>query len=100
SFYETFGQTLIESMACGCPVVSFNNSGQTDIINHKENGYLASYGDVEDLARGIEWVLENKEKRLLSEACLKKVEASYSEQIIAGKYIRLYTHLLEKENDS
>lgn len=32
SLYETFGQTIIEGMACGCPAVSFDNSGQTDII--------------------------------------------------------------------
>ena len=41
SLYETFGQTLIEAMACGCPTVSFNNSGQTDIIDHQVNGFLA-----------------------------------------------------------
>jgi glycosyltransferase involved in cell wall biosynthesis len=86
-------------MACGCPVVSFNNSGQTDIINHKENGYLASYGDVEDLAGGIEWVLENKDTANLSKACLKKVQKNYTESIVAGKYIDLYKKLLSKQNN-
>jgi glycosyltransferase involved in cell wall biosynthesis len=94
SSYETFGQTLIESMACGCPVVSFNNSGQTDIINHKINGYLAKYKDADDLATGIEWVLENTERLGLSEACVKKVKENYSEPVVAGKYIMLYTALL------
>lgn len=35
SFYETFGQTLIEAQACGCIPVSFGNSGQADIIRTK-----------------------------------------------------------------
>ena len=88
SNYETFGQTLIESMACGCPVVSFDNSGQTDIIDHKINGYLAKYQDPEDLAKGILWCLENY--HLLTAEARKKVENNYSEEIVAKQYINLY----------
>jgi glycosyltransferase involved in cell wall biosynthesis len=94
SLYETFGQTLIEAMACGCPVVSFDNSGQTDIIDHKVNGYLAKYKDVEDLASGIKWILENKDTVNLSKACLTKVQKNYTESIVAKKYIDLYKQLL------
>jgi glycosyltransferase involved in cell wall biosynthesis len=94
SCYETFGQTLIESMACGCPTVSFDNSGQTDIIDHKINGYLAHYKDVEDMATGIEWILENTERLRLSDACIKKVKENYSESVVANKYINLYKNLL------
>lgn len=53
SLYETFGQTLIEAQSCGCLPVSFGNSGQADIIRHKENGYLADYQSAESLADGI-----------------------------------------------
>ncbi|GHU16258.1 hypothetical protein FACS189441_8330 [Betaproteobacteria bacterium] len=97
SMYETFGQTLIESMACGCPGVSFNNSGQTDIIEHKVNGYLAAYKDAEDLAAGIVWVLDNTERLHLPEACIEKVQTNYTESIVANKYIALYTELLAKQ---
>lgn len=95
SLYETFGQTLIESMACGCPVVSFDNSGQTDIIDHKENGYLARYKDSKDLSVGIEWVLENKEKLNMSKACLEKIQNHYTEPVVAEKYLQLYKSLLK-----
>ena len=96
SFYETFGQTLIESMACGCPVVSFNNSGQTDIIDHQTNGYLAKYKDADDLANGIRWVLDYPDKKALSEACVRKVRENYAEEIVAARYKELYEQLLEK----
>lgn len=83
SLYETFGQTIIEGMACGCPAVSFDNSGQTDIINHLENGYLAKYKDTDDLATGIKWVIDNRESLRLDEACIRKVHDCYKESIIA-----------------
>jgi glycosyltransferase involved in cell wall biosynthesis len=59
SLEEAFGQTFNESIFCGTPAVAFENTGTEDVIEHKENGYLAEYGSVEDLARGIDWCLEN-----------------------------------------
>ena len=93
SLYETFGQTIIEGMACGCPAVSFDNSGQTDIINHLENGYLAKYKDTDDLATGIKWVIDNREPLRLDEACIRKVHDCYQESVVAGRYIDLYRSL-------
>ena len=93
SYYETFGQTITESMACGCPSVSFNNSGQTDIIDHKKNGYLAEYKNSDDLARGIQWVL-SQDRKEISELCITKVLNNYTEDIISKQYIELYKKLL------
>ncbi len=93
SKYETFGQTIIEGMACGCPAVTFNNSGQTDIITHQQDGYLANYQDSADLARGIEWVLNHPEPAKLRETCIQKVKEHYSEEVIAGKYLSLYEQI-------
>ena len=94
SFYETFGQTIIEAMACGCPAVSFNNSGQTDIIDHRVNGYVANYKDADDLASGIRWALEHEDRQALSDACVKKVRDNYAEEVVARQYIALYKKLL------
>ena len=94
SLYETFGQTISESMACGCPVVSFNNGGQTDIIDHMVNGYLAKSEDIEDLAKGIEWILNNTDSEQLSIKAREKVITNYNEDVIAKQYIRLYESLL------
>jgi glycosyltransferase involved in cell wall biosynthesis len=97
SYYETFGQTLIEAMACGCPVVSFNNSGQTDIIDHKRNGYLADYQNVDDLANGIAWVLDYTDQIKLSMACVEKVRNNFNEQVVAQKYVALYEKLIDEQ---
>lgn len=94
SHYETFGQTLIESMACGCPAVSFDNSGQRDIIDHQINGYLARYPDPTDLAAGIEWVFTHPDPTDLARACIRKVEATYTEAVVASRYQDLYNRLI------
>lgn len=94
SLYETFGQTLIEAQACGCVPVSFDNSGQTDIITHKENGYLAKYKSVEDLADGIEWALSAGIRR---EDLRRGVVRRFSESVVANQYIKLYNEITNGE---
>ena len=60
SLAETFGYVIMESLYCGTPVVSFNVGGVPDLVKHKVNGYLSKYRDVDDLATGIKFCIENK----------------------------------------
>ena len=94
SLYETFGQTIIEAQACGCLPVSFDNSGQTDIISHRRNGYLARYLSPEDLAEGIDWCLHAHIDR---HELRKNVLGRYSESKIAQQYIALYHQILKQQ---
>ena len=59
SLAESFGQTFLENIMCGTPVVGFNVGGVPDIIEHKINGYLAEYKSSDDLAEGILYCLNN-----------------------------------------
>lgn len=95
SLYETFGQTLIEAMACGSIPVSFAGSGQMDIIDHLQTGYLADRLSAESLADGIEWAV----KRNTIPELHKSVARRYAESVVAGRYITLYEHMLNKRHD-
>lgn len=92
SHYETFGQTMVEAQACGCLPLSFDGSGQTDIISHKENGYLAGRLDIDNLADGLDWCLsegQRIDRRTLRECVLQR----YDERLIAQQYIAVYRRM-------
>lgn len=96
SLEDNLPNTIMESMACGTPCVGFDTGGIPEMIDHQQNGYIAKYKDTKDLASGIEWILEHEVSRKLGKACVTKVQTTYQEPIIAGKYIKLYTRLLNK----
>jgi glycosyltransferase involved in cell wall biosynthesis len=96
SIQESFGQTGSESLACGTPVVAFDDTGLKDIVDHLQNGYLVRPFDIEDLANGIAWVLDNEERhRKLCRQAREKAERKFALEIQARRYLSLYTELLD-----
>ena len=101
SIQETFGQTASESLACGTPVVAFNATGLKDIIDREQNGYLARPYETEDLAKGIVWVLNDRERyQKLSYNARKKAEREFALEVQARRYLSLYTEILEKNKSA
>ena len=94
SVQDNLPNTVMESLACGTPCVAFDIGGMPDMIDHQQNGYLAKPFDVEDLARGIAWVLEDEESlRKLGVNGREKVEQNYTLEIQANSYMSLYKEL-------
>jgi glycosyltransferase involved in cell wall biosynthesis len=48
---DNLPNVVMESLACGCPVIGFATGGVPDMVDHGTNGILAPQGDVLALAR-------------------------------------------------
>lgn len=94
SLSENLPNTIMEAMACGVPSIGFNVGGIPEEIDHRQNGYVAKYRDVDDLAAGIRWVLCEADRDALSRQAVRKVVTSYSQQSVALRYTEVYYEAL------
>ena len=89
SLQDNLPNTIVEAMACGVPCVGFNVGGIPEMIDHKQNGYVAEMKNAKDFADGIEWSL-TADYNTLSEAAHRKALEMYSEEAVAKKYMEVY----------
>jgi len=60
---EGWGLTVIEANACGTPVIASNVQGLRDAVQDNETGLLYEYGNVQELAKNVVLLIEDKELR-------------------------------------
>jgi glycosyltransferase involved in cell wall biosynthesis len=96
SLQESFGQTVIESLACATPVAGFANGGIVDMVRPGITGTLAPTGDVAALRRSIVEVLSlsPEQHAEMSANCRRIANEEYSLDVQARAYVRLYESLI------
>jgi glycosyltransferase involved in cell wall biosynthesis len=61
STLETFGLVTAEAMMQGCPVVVCNTGPSPEFVDHEKTGLLVSPNTPSELAKAVNWLLENKD---------------------------------------
>lgn len=88
-FDEPFGLSVIESMACGTPVIAYNRGSMPEIIKHGKTGFL-----VETIDEMIEKLKEVK--KIDRFACRKWVEDKFSSERMVDEYISVYKKIISE----
>ena len=86
--------TLLESMACGTPIICTDVGGAKDYLIHKKNSYIIKPLDAEELLSAIEYLMNNSAKREeLRHNALEEI-TNHDWSTIGPKYLEIYNKIL------
>lgn len=94
-WYEPYGMTPLEAMACGTPVIGANVGGIKYTVRDGETGYLVPPNDADALAERLAHLWQFPEHReLLSQRALDRVQHAFTWKSIAARMSAVYEHML------
>lgn len=91
---DNLPNVMLESLACGTPVISFDIGGMAEIIKNDFNGFKAKGLESNDLANVLIDFIETK-KKFNKDAIRNFALENFSERLIAEKYKDVYKRILE-----
>lgn len=94
---DNYPNVLLEAAACQIPIAAFNIGGISDIVKHKETGYLVTYGDLRGLIEGITYCVANKE--VMGIKSRQNIEKNNRYEVIGTRYRELVQRCIEKNGE-
>lgn len=94
-WYEPFGITPIEAMACGTPVIGANVGGIKFSVRDGQTGYLVPPHDPDALGERLGWLLDRPELlRRFSKQAIERVNRLFTWQRVSSQIGEVYEEVL------
>lgn len=98
---EGMSNVLLESAACGRPIITTNRSGCREIVENGENGYLVEQYNSQELIERIEEFikLDFEVKKKMGLAGRKKVEKEFDRQKVISSYLEEIKYCIKRRTN-
>ncbi len=90
AFAEPFGLSVIESQACGTPVIAFNKGSMPEVIKPSQTGFIVD--TVEQAVASL-----NQVQSINRAECRAWVEDNFTQAVMARKYIDVYQQIVSAQ---
>jgi len=88
---EAFGLVMVEAMACGTPVIAFDNGAVPEVVENGVTGWVVKSGDEEGLVEAIKNI-----KKLDREKIRKVAEEKFNAKRMVDDYEKIYQQIVKK----
>lgn len=93
---ESFSNSLLEAMACGCCVIGSRVGGTPELISEGQSGLLFDSGDVDGLAKSLKKVIADDDFRnRLAAAAAQRAATGFSIESAVERTQALYSSLVD-----
>lgn len=96
---ESFGNTLIEAMCFGIPIVAGENSGAVPwVLNYGKAGVLVNVENPEDVSNGLLKLISDKSYyNYMSENALENVRNRFTQVSVVTNYVKEYIKIMKNK---
>ena len=100
-WYENFPRTLVESFACGLPVIASRLGAMAALVRDGETGLLFEPGDPADLAQKLQWARSNPDAmHAMGRAARQEYEARYTPASNIATLLQIYEEAILESRPS
>lgn len=97
TFADNLPNVVLESLACGTPVIGFKTGGVIDMVQHLRNGLLVESKDSEMLGQAIMIMINNVDLRLkLKENTVLTINKNFTEKMQVERYLELFKEIYQR----
>lgn len=98
TYGEGMSNVLLESASMGRFIITTNNPGCQETLEHEKSGYIYQGGNVDALVSAIERFLKlpNETRRMMGEAGRERVKNLFSRDIVVNAYKERISNILKK----
>jgi len=94
SFYENFGQTMLEAGAAGLPIISAKTGIANDIVKDNKTGFIVGHDDPKKIAEYIKELSDKNKRDLFGKRIREIVKKNFDWDNIIKKYIKVYDSIM------
>ncbi|KIL52993.1 glycosyltransferase family 4 protein [Jeotgalibacillus campisalis] len=101
SFREGLPVNVMESMACGLPVIAVENRGHRELVHNDKNGWTVAPGDIQTFCSKLKLLITQINVREeLGTNGRQIMVSTYSTEKVLGEKRLIYEMFMEKEEDT
>ena len=94
SYEDSFGKINAEAMACGTPVIVYNNTALPEFIDNDRCGYVVSPKNPEEILQAVLRIRDNG-KSFYSDDCIVVAKNKYAYQKVCDRYLNLFKEMIK-----
>ena len=93
SIHEGLNNSILEAMACGLPIIAFNVSSMSELIEHGKNGFLCN--SIKDMEYALSYLIEDEKARKEFGKKSREIASWFTWEKCANGYKKIYEELCE-----
>ena len=92
--------SMLESMACGKPIVAVDAGALAELVHDGENGYLVDVDDVDAFARSFAKLIEDEPQRKAFGRRSRVIAKRHDIAHVMPRFIKLYEQVIKEKRES